>query len=230
MKVAIRFPSLFLLYLREGPNAVLESQVGGLIPCNGERIEVAYRELQGDDPLHIYLQETQRRLARWLSWQCIGAPTLYALTRILQPTIVVETGVANGVSSAFILSALKCNSKGHLYSIDLGDLQAVPEGRQTGWVVAEGLRNRWTLLLGNAKEMLPDLVEELPHVDLFLHDSDHSYDHMMWEFGVAWQHLSKAGLLLSDDIWMNNAFFDFGRLVGRKATPLFFTNIGGLRK
>lgn len=41
------------------------------------------------------------------------------LVRILRPTVVIETGVANGISSAFILKALDKNNEGMLYSIDL---------------------------------------------------------------------------------------------------------------
>lgn len=44
---------------------------------------------------------------------------LYALVRILQPRVAIETGVAEGVSSAFFLQALEDNGDGQLYSIDL---------------------------------------------------------------------------------------------------------------
>ena len=37
----------------------------------------------------------------------------------MQPKIAVETGVANGFSTAFSLLALQANGEGHLHSIDL---------------------------------------------------------------------------------------------------------------
>jgi hypothetical protein len=40
----------------------------------------------------------------------------YAVVRAFQPRIVVETGVANGVSSAYILLALQANGRGALSS------------------------------------------------------------------------------------------------------------------
>ena len=43
---------------------------------------------------------------------------LYAVCRIRNPGIVVETGVASGVSSSYILCALENNEHGELYSID----------------------------------------------------------------------------------------------------------------
>ena len=43
---------------------------------------------------------------------------LYYLCRILKPKNVIETGVAYGISSSYILQALEANKFGKLYSID----------------------------------------------------------------------------------------------------------------
>ena len=43
---------------------------------------------------------------------------LYHLCRILKPKNVIETGVAYGISSSYILQALEDNKFGKLYSID----------------------------------------------------------------------------------------------------------------
>lgn len=56
----------------------------------------------------------------------IGVPhLLYAICRIMKPDIVVETGVAQGVSTAFILKALSANNAGGLFSIDLPNYENV---------------------------------------------------------------------------------------------------------
>ncbi len=44
---------------------------------------------------------------------------LYALVRLLSPRVVCETGVANGISSYFLLHALKKNGIGTLFSFDV---------------------------------------------------------------------------------------------------------------
>ena len=44
---------------------------------------------------------------------------LYAIFRHLRPQVAVETGVANGFSTAFALLALDHNGEGHLHSVDL---------------------------------------------------------------------------------------------------------------
>jgi cephalosporin hydroxylase len=44
---------------------------------------------------------------------------------------------------------------------------------------------------------------------MFLHDSSHSYRHMLWEFRAFWPRLRDGGLLVSHDVHMNAAFPEF---------------------
>jgi predicted O-methyltransferase YrrM len=46
----------------------------------------------------------------------------YLLCRLISPSVVLETGVAYGVSSVFILKALEVNDRGILHSVDLPPL------------------------------------------------------------------------------------------------------------
>jgi hypothetical protein len=116
----------------------------------------------------------------------------YITIRALRPKIVVETGVANGVSSAYILLALQKNQRGALYSIGLNDPQYLPTGKPLGWIVPESLKSRWHLLIGDSSALLPSLLSKLRTIDLFIHDSLHTYDHMLWEYRTAFP-LSRAG-------------------------------------
>jgi hypothetical protein len=51
---------------------------------------------------------------------------------------------------------------------------------------------------------------ELPSsIDMFLHDSSHSYRHMRWEFRQFWPRLRDGGMLVSHDVQMNAAFPEF---------------------
>ena len=135
-------------------------------------------------------------------------PSLYLLTRLLKPESVVETGVAAGVSSGFILQAMQDNNKGRLYSIEFEPTVA-PSGKQAGWLVPENLRPRWELFIGDSKLVLPPLLNRLGRIDCFMHDSLHTYDHMYWELSAAWEHLNPKNLLLAHDVGDNRAFFDF---------------------
>ena len=144
----------------------------------------------------------------WHNAEFALARLCYAVCRAQRPQIVVETGVGYGVTSAFLLQALAANDNGGLWSIDLPPLG---EGAdiQSGCLVPQPLRARWHLLRGRTRRVLPQLLSELPQVDLFLHDSLHTYRNMLWEFQSAWTKLKPGGVLISDDVAMNKAFEDF---------------------
>jgi hypothetical protein len=161
---------------------------------------------------------------------------LYALYRHLRPRVAVETGVANGFSTAFALQALDQNGEGHLHSVDLprevgrayepgtfyeGEGRAgIPTGSEPGWLIPPHLKKRWTLVLGRTQDELPPLLERLGTVDSFMHDSEHSFDCMWFEFNEAWPHLREGGVLLSDDVNSTDAFPRFSREQGRKPVRL----------
>jgi len=167
--------------------------------------------------------------------------TLYVIVRALKPKIMVETGGTPGKSTAFILRAMDRNQCGHLYTIDLppGKVdnthlkptesyhEFMPSGALSGWVVPQHLRERHTQLIGTSREHLPSLLERLGHVDMFLHDSDHSYENMTWEFEVAYSALDKGGLLLSDDVLANDSFSDF--CISQGLTFRHVYNLGAAR-
>jgi predicted O-methyltransferase YrrM len=138
----------------------------------------------------------------------------YAAIRALGPETIVETGVANGVSSSYLLLALQKQGKGRLHSIGLGDPTYLPAGKQAGWFVPDGLRDRWQVHLGDAREQLPSLLPKLGTIDVFIHDSLHTYEHMFWEFETAYPFLRPGGLLISDDALWNRAFEDFSQKMG----------------
>ncbi len=58
------------------------------------------------------------------------------------------------------------------------------------------------------------VLRRLGCVDVFIHDSDHSYSHMQWEFRLAFPFLRTGGYLWSDDILGNAAWDDFCREAG----------------
>jgi predicted O-methyltransferase YrrM len=161
---------------------------------------------------------------------------LYRLLRGLRPRVSVETGVCNGVSTAFLLLALEDNEEGELYSIDLPEVAGeeyepgtfwdgkggavIPPGKEPGWMVPPTLRDRWRLVLGRSQEELPPLLGRLGEIDFFMHDSEHSYECMSFEFRTAWAALREGGVLVADDVNVNAAWDEFARDVGREPEPL----------
>ena len=150
---------------------------------------------------------------------------LYAILRALRPAVAVETGVCNGVSTAFLLLALHANGAGELHSVDLPEIAGedyepgtfwdgkggavIPAGREPGWMVPERLRTGWHLVLGRSQDELPGLLERLQTIDFFMHDSEHSEACMRFEFETAWASLRDGGVLAADDVTANSAFADF---------------------
>jgi predicted O-methyltransferase YrrM len=165
---------------------------------------------------------------------------LYVLVRSLKPEIFVETGVSAGESSTFILQAMHDNNFGKLYSVDLpratvekGLTTIIPEGKSSGWLIPESLKDRWELHLGKSEEILPKLFSKLQNIDVFFHDSLHTYDHMMFEYQSCWDYLKDGGILFSDDIIVMNGkghspLVDFADMQQKEI--VVYNVLGGLRK
>ena len=89
------------------------------------------------------------------------------------------------------------NGKGHLYSVDLPPKLAatreidygsthsyqLADGQShdefsVGYFVPDSVKTRWTLILGHAHKELPPLLDKLGKIDMFFHDSLHTFEHM----------------------------------------------------
>ena len=138
----------------------------------------------------------------------------YAIIRAMRPDIVVETGIANGVSSAYVLLALRKNEGGVLHSVEIGDTSYLPAECQPGWIVPTWLRAPWKVHLGDATKLLPELLRTLPPIDIFIHDSLHTEEQMTFEFETAYPFLQTSGCLIADDASWNNAFRQFAKSQG----------------
>jgi predicted O-methyltransferase YrrM len=185
------------------------------------------RELRED---HEFQEQLKRSMGD-VPYVFPGAAEVYVVVRAIKPRVIVETGVASGLSSAHILRALAANGMGMLHSIDLPNVQhgsVLPEGRTSGWIVPDSLRGRWKLRLGDARELLPDLLGVLGQVDLFLHDSDHSYENMVFEFEQALPRLVPGGVLMSDDTHLHPAWDDF--CAKHRLRPTCIGTLGVTRK
>lgn len=134
----------------------------------------------------------------------------YAVARATAPQVVVETGVAHGVTSAFLLKALDRNGRGTLHSVDLPPL-AAEASSYMGILVPDELKGRWRLNRGTATRVLPNVLSGLDSVDLFLHDSLHTRRHIRFELETVWPLLRPGGVVIADDVGENRAFVDFAR-------------------
>lgn len=136
------------------------------------------------------------RYARRAGW--------YAITRALQPAVVVETGTDKGLGSCVFAAALLRNGAGRLVTIDVNDdsgyLITGPYAEVTDRIVDDSVR----------------ALQGIPDVDVLLHDSWHTYEHETAEFDAA--RLVPGALVLSDNAHVTTALADWADRTGRTFT------------
>jgi len=245
LKVGIQEPSSVLRYIVKGKESVTRYKVAQLL--NVSEFEVKKYDLEIKKNIE-FQDKIQSTLADYNVGQISGPEVLYVICRILKPKVVVETGVASGVSTVYILKALDKNDSGTLFSIDMPNhdrelakkgekkytdaktLALIPPDKETGYVVPPKLKKRWSLHLGLTKKLLPRILNEIDMMDIFLHDSEHTYENMGFEYRLSWPRIRKGGVLLSHDVNWSTAFDEFYCEVKRKPYYIHFVDIAGVRK
>lgn len=169
------------------------------------------------DSVKSWLSEVDKFSVWWRSVEQVNYPKawdigkktaalLYCLVRWRKPSVILETGVARGASSTVFLKALQENDCGVLRSIDVSP--------DVGELIPDELRVRWNLFVLDGdfpRRSFTKILEEMGQVDMFFHDSDHSYDWMKFEFDAVRPVLSANGLFCSDDVGIHTAFLDSRR-------------------
>jgi hypothetical protein len=128
-----------------------------------------------------------------------------------RPSVVVETGVARGVTSRVMLEALDRNERGHLWSIDLPHPLKKDLHAQIGAAVPSSRRSRWSFVEGSSRRRLPSLLRSLVQVDLFIHDSLHTARNTRFEMEQTLRVLAPGGIMIVDDIGPHQAFANLAR-------------------
>lgn len=139
---------------------------------------------------------------------------LYTLTEHLRATHVFETGVAYGWSSLAILLSLKSRAGSRLVSTDMPYAKLRNEP-YVGAVVPEELRSMWVVEKYADKKAIPRGLAQVDEIDLVHYDSDKSYEGRWFAYPLLWGALRDGGMLVSDDISDNVAFFEFSKSVSR---------------
>ena len=142
--------------------------------------------------------------ARRLGW--------YALVRILKPEVVVETGTDKGLGTLVIARALKRNGSGVIYTLDKDPF--------AGALIDEEYWENIKILRGDSLQNLTTIKD----VDIFIHDSDHSFDHETAEYESIAQNLTSKAIVLSDNSEHNSALLEWStrnnrNFVSFKETP-----------
>ncbi|MCO6430671.1 MAG: class I SAM-dependent methyltransferase [Deltaproteobacteria bacterium] len=133
----------------------------------------------------------------------------YTLVRALKPKIVIETGVAQGLGSLVLTSALMRNAQeghpGYYFGTELD--------RNAGFLFSGKYAEFGKIFYGDSIESLKKLDAV---IDLFINDSDHSAQYEQQEYEVISSKLSKRAVVLADNAHVTSKLCDFARSTGRE--------------
>lgn len=160
---------------------------------DGDLVNHLTRQLSSNPLWRICAKEPH--WARRLGW--------YALVRAAQPDHVVETGTQLGLGSCAIAAALLRNGHGRLTTIDID-----PE---TGYLIGEP----WASVIDRHTGSSIDVLEKLRDVDVFLHDSLHTYEYETRELTTVEPNLGANAIILSDNAHESSALSDWAERNGR---------------
>jgi predicted O-methyltransferase YrrM len=172
------------IYLeKKSPRDLFLVKVGdGLLPYLPDRL---LRVLRGFDRRVRSNSPTLRP-----SFDDVEAEVTYLLIRNARPQTIVEISPSGGWSTLWILSALRDNGTGRLFSYDLVDdaTRNIPE---------ELRAQRWTFVRGDVRRAL----STLPHpIDYLFIDSDHSSEFADWYLENVLPLLAPNGIVSVDDV------------------------------
>ncbi len=141
---------------------------------------------------------------------------IYACVKLKRPKLVAETGVGPGTTTTAILSAMR-GTDGMLISFDLGikygeEEEALP----VGWVIPENLKSGWKLVIGDSRKTLENALKSYGKINIFFHDSQHEYNHVMFELETARKYAESKPLFIVDNYDWTKAPADFAREHGYK--------------
>ena len=137
---------------------------------------------------------------------------LYFLIRKFKLVNIVETGVAAGWTSLFILRALKKNNNGYLYSSDFPYFRLKNPEEHIGLLAKkESNKCNWFLDIRGDDIALPEIVTQLKNntIDLLHYDSDKSYSGRRKALEVLNSKINSKTIIIFDDIQANLHFKDY---------------------
>ncbi|MGI8707385.1 MAG: class I SAM-dependent methyltransferase [Actinomycetota bacterium] len=159
------------------------------------------RELYGrlrDQTQRRISMKTEPAIGRRLGW--------YVIVRLVKPARIIETGTHDGIGSLVLLSALDRNSA----EGNSGELVSIDPDPTSGWIVGE--RANWSRRTADSRSVLREVLQEAP-VQLFLHDSLHTYEHEHFELEAAAAAM-ESGVLVSDNSHETSALSDVCEKIG----------------
>jgi len=143
------------------------------------------------------LADRRLRLGKRIGW--------YALIRAIRPAHVVETGTDKGLGSCVLAAALLRNGIGSLTTIDTNP--------DSGYLISGRYAEVVDRVIASSIEHLARMSEP---VDLFIHDSLHTWEYETAEFEAVHRLMTPRGLVVSDNAHATDALPAWAETTGRR--------------
>ena len=147
-----------------------------------ERYKIKGREIT---MIKIFDELETKRTGRGAGIPREEGEALYSFIKQYNITRVIETGIGWGFTSCYILSALP--KDGQLISIEATAIN------KEDTVVPPELWPLWHIIPYSAEISLLLAFQSNKNIDLFVHDSDHSYKNQMFEYETAFPFVDYIG-------------------------------------
>lgn len=219
---------------RARPELPWISRVAG---CTPDRAQSALGSIAPQARVVAELNRSIRQTGRSYYAQFPAPLDLYALVRLSGARCIVESGVASGVSSTFILLGIETNHGGVLHSIDSpmprrpkggNEPWALPSGMSSGWAVPLKLRRGWDLRQGRSEELLKPLLAEVGTIDFYCHDSPVDIRHFEFEMKTIRGYLGPGSLVVADNT-DRDVFSETAKAMGTTAFYRRESSLGAFR-
>ena len=132
----------------------------------------------------------------------------YLVARLVHPTLVVETGVHDGIGAVILSEALRRNA----LEGTPGCYRGTDIDPKAGWLLQASDVDA-KVLYGDSITSLESLSPM--SVDLFINDSDHSADYEYREYQTITSRLSDNGVILGDNAHATDSLLRYSRESGR---------------
>ena len=155
-----------------------------------------------------------------------GSANLTLLNNVcefIKPKKVLETGIAQGYSTAVFLNYLS-KVEGKLTSIDIPYMNIKNSRSKIGYLVPRYLQKYWIKIIQPDFYSLKRLVSDNIVFDLIHYDSDKSLKGKIINFELIWSLLKKGGYFICDDISDDGYFHYFANKKSLSPIVINFQN------
>jgi predicted O-methyltransferase YrrM len=122
LKIALSDPNAAIKYIFGGRKVVVRFKLSRLLQTKDSELKKYFREI---DEFNEYIKSKLLSSGMKYVPPIDFGKALYIICRVVKPMTIIETGVAAGLSTSYILYALEKNRCGELHSIDMPNYEVV---------------------------------------------------------------------------------------------------------